>query len=75
LRAGVEALNIPHCRSRYGVVTVSIGLACEPPIADTEAAMLQNADAALYSAKENGRHRAENFGGATVAMSARLYGA
>jgi diguanylate cyclase (GGDEF)-like protein len=75
LRAAVEALNIPHCRSRYGVVTVSIGLACELPIAGTEAAMLQNADAALYSAKENRRNAAENFGGATLAMSARLYGA
>jgi diguanylate cyclase (GGDEF)-like protein len=68
LRAAVEALNIPHCRSRYGVVTVSIGLACELPIAGTEAAMLQNADAALYSAKENRRNAAENFGGATLAV-------
>jgi diguanylate cyclase len=75
LRAAVEALNIPHCRSRYGVVTVSIGLACELPIAGTEAAMLQNADAALYSAKESGRNRAKIFDGSTLAMSARLYGA
>jgi diguanylate cyclase (GGDEF)-like protein/PAS domain S-box-containing protein len=75
LRAAVEALNIPHCRSSHGVVTVSIGLACELPIAGSEAAMLQNADAALYSAKENGRNRAVVFNGSTMAMSARLYGA
>ncbi len=75
LRVAVEALNIPHCRSNYGVVTVSIGLACDLPIAGSEAAMLQNADAALYSAKENGRNRAEIFDGSTLAMSARLYGA
>ena len=73
LSAAVEAQNIPHCRSSYGVVTVSIGLACELPIAGSEAAMQQNADAALYSA--NGRNRAEVFGGATLAMSARHCGA
>ena len=33
LRTSVEALNIPHCRSSYGIVTVSIGLVCEIPAA------------------------------------------
>ena len=51
LRISVEALNIPHCRSSYGIVTVSIGLVCEIPIGGGDGAMLQHADAALYAAK------------------------
>ena len=75
LRAAGEELKIPRCRNSYGVVTVSIGLACELPIAGSEAAMLQNADAALYSAEENGRNRVEVIDRPALAMSARLYGA
>ena len=75
VHTAVETLNIPHCRSSYGVVTVSIGLACALPIAGIEAAMLQNADAAPSSTEENGRNRVEVFDRPTLAMSARLYGA
>ncbi len=74
LRTSVEALNIPHCRSAYGIVTVSVGLACEAPVSGTDS-ILPNADAALYSAKANGRNRVEVFTGSTQAMIAQRYGA
>jgi diguanylate cyclase (GGDEF)-like protein/PAS domain S-box-containing protein len=74
LRTSVEALNIPHCRSAFGIVTISIGLACEIPISGTDS-ILANADAALYSAKANGRNRAEAFTGSTQAMIEQRYGA
>ena len=73
LRTSVEALNIPHCRSSYGIVTVSIGLACEIP-AGADSAMLQHADAALYAAKAMGRNRAEAYCGSTPDISALRYG-
>jgi diguanylate cyclase (GGDEF)-like protein len=58
LRAGIEALAIPHARNPPSkVVTISAGLAWldERPIDDVLAA----ADAALYRAKERGRNRTE----------------
>ena len=74
LRTSVEALSIPHCRSAYGIVTVSVGVACEAPVSDTDS-ILPDADAALYSAKANGRNRVEVFTGSTQAMIAQRYGA
>ena len=75
LRTSVEALNIPHCRSSYGIVTVSIGLVCEIPIDGGDSAMLQHADAALYAAKASGRNRAEAYSGSTPDIAALRYGA
>ena len=75
LRISVEAFNIPHCRSSYGIVTVSIGLICEIPIGGSDSAMLQHADAALYAAKANGRNRAEAYSGSTPDIDALRYGA
>ena len=74
LRTAVEQLNIPHCRSSYGIVTVSIGIACEIPASRTDSTILQNADVALYSAKAGGRNRAEVFTGSTPDMTQRYGG-
>jgi diguanylate cyclase (GGDEF)-like protein/PAS domain S-box-containing protein len=73
LRTSVEALNIPHCRSSYGIVTVSIGLACEIPIG-VDSAILQHTDAALYAAKARGRNRIETYSGSTPDIAALRYG-
>jgi diguanylate cyclase (GGDEF)-like protein len=70
----VEQLNIPHCRSSYGIVTVSIGIACEIPASRTDSTILQNADVALYSAKAGGRNRAEVFTDSTPDMTQRYGG-
>ena len=74
LRTAVEQLNIPHCRSSYGIVTVSIGIACEIPASRTDSTILQNADVALYSAKAGGRNRAEVFTDSTPDMTQRYGG-
>ena len=69
LRTAVEQLSIPHCRSSYGIVTVSVGIACETPVPGSDSTILQHADAALYSAKAGGRNRVEEFTGSTPVMT------
>jgi diguanylate cyclase (GGDEF)-like protein len=58
IRASIELLQIDHGGTRIPV-TVSIGLACQRPERNYDAAsgLLASADAALYQAKENGRNR------------------
>jgi diguanylate cyclase (GGDEF)-like protein len=57
--AGVDLLAMPHRQSTTaGHVTVSIGVAaCTPAPAQAPAQLLAVADAALYTAKQGGRHR------------------
>ena len=59
LRAGVEALAIPHEHSpAASVVTISLGVASAAPAAGLESAsVIAAADAALYCAKAEGRNR------------------
>ncbi len=58
LRAAVEALNIPHAASPSKHVTVSMGVALlGAGEAKSPAAWVEQADAALYRAKEAGRNR------------------
>jgi two-component system cell cycle response regulator len=59
IRAGVEALGLPHPRSPSGTaVTVSVGVATVVPgQADDVGRFFVMADMAMYSAKEAGRNR------------------
>lgn len=58
LRREVEELAVPHDRSPTGVVTVSCGVAGLPSGGrKTVEELLQEADQALYRAKEGGRNR------------------
>jgi diguanylate cyclase (GGDEF)-like protein len=57
LRAAISALAIPHQQSPFGVVTVTIGVACStghnrPPAQE----LVHAADAALYVGKQEGRN-------------------
>lgn len=61
LRAGVEALRLPHGASEAAPhVTISLGVASTVPgIGADPASLLASADAALYRAKGAGRNRVE----------------
>jgi len=58
VRAAVSALGIAHTGSRFGVVTVSAGVASVLPAnpGDTAASLVSAADRALYQAKRDGRN-------------------
>ena len=59
-RLAVEARQIPHEGSPYGVVTISVGVATQ--VAEFESdlnRLIEAADAALYRAKAQGRNRSE----------------
>ena len=52
-------LALPHAKSPYGVVTISIGVATAmPDDSTTWTALIEQADRALYRAKQEGRNRA-----------------
>jgi two-component system chemotaxis family response regulator WspR len=58
LRQRVEQLEIPHSRSDYGRITVSVGGASVYPSRnDSALRLIQAADGELYIAKKEGRNR------------------
>ena len=60
MRIGVERLAIPHVGNPPGVLTFSAGLAIlDPGHIESGEEVLQEADAALYRAKQLGRNRVE----------------
>ncbi len=60
IRSAVESLALPHEKNDFGVVTVSLGVACADAatIRDVTSAqgLVHAADQALNSAKESGRN-------------------
>lgn len=60
MRASIEALRIEHSGNAAGVITVSAGLSIlDVALAKSAADVLNEADAALYRAKDLGRNRVE----------------
>ena len=61
MRAGLEALGIPHAGNASGVLTLSAGMAVlDPSQSRSVAEVLREADEALYRAKKLGRNRVEH---------------
>jgi len=58
--AAIQKLKIRHEQSTHEIVTISMGIATIVPTAENDMLQLvEEADKALYRAKENGRNRAE----------------
>lgn len=55
----VNALRLPHSGAKNGYVTISVGVATLDPVqeGDRILALIENADQALYQAKQNGRNQ------------------
>ena len=57
IREAIKNLEIPHNKSSYGIVTLSLGVSTVIPRADLEPEILvAMADKALYQAKDKGRN-------------------
>lgn len=58
IHQAIAALQLPHTESRYGHITVSIGVSASVPQPGQQAAqLLKQADQALYQAKAAGRNQ------------------
>jgi diguanylate cyclase (GGDEF)-like protein len=63
IRAGIEALDLPHSGASAGRVTVSVGIAATSPIAGQNPLdLVEAADAGLYMAKRRGRNTVVEHG-------------
>ena len=73
---GVRELGLEHTTADCGYLTVSIGMAHYEFLGECDVGgVLQQADAALYRAKQRGRNRLEHEDDLDVAVADYLQGA
>ncbi|MBV9826658.1 MAG: diguanylate cyclase [Alphaproteobacteria bacterium] len=70
VRAAVEALDLPHERSTFGHVTISVGVAtARPQDGGFAEELIERSDAVLYQAKSRGRNHVISDNDAPAAVS------
>jgi hemerythrin len=59
IRAAIQAQGLPHAKATVaGVVTISVGVTSRiPRQGESSASLVQEADVAMYQAKEKGRNQ------------------
>jgi diguanylate cyclase (GGDEF)-like protein len=63
IRAGIEALDLPHGGAPLGRITVSVGIAAVTPVpGQSPLDLIEAADAGLYMAKRRGRNTVVEHG-------------
>ena len=63
IRAGIEALDLPHGGAPLGYITVSVGIAVVAPVpGQNQLDLIEAADAGLYMAKRRGRNTVVEHG-------------
>lgn len=61
LVSSVAKMQLEHANSPFGILTISAGVACADNNSESYMTVLEEADKALYLAKESGRNRAETI--------------
>ena len=74
IRVAVRSLAVPHALNTHGIVTLSVGVATSMPGVGVNAwpDLIEDADTALYAAKESGRDKVMTYPPMPSALHGRI---